>query len=168
MASVSSDAAGVDDDDLVGPGGAVDGVGDMCGFVERDDGDRDTRHGVMLSQGRLLHGLQVDDGTVEVQDVLQLHVPRLREIALGLEHEEARGRARLELALLRLEPPLGELARRSRALHALLVRLHLACGDTNLGDDLQFLIAKARLRLASFPTGCAPGWPRRCWCRSDS
>src|SRR5262245_31670563 len=38
-------AAGVNDDDFVGPGSAVDGVSDMCGFVERDDCDRDTRHG---------------------------------------------------------------------------------------------------------------------------
>src|SRR5262245_9053076 len=38
-------AARVNDDDLVGPGGAVDGGGDVCGFVQRDDGDRDTRHG---------------------------------------------------------------------------------------------------------------------------
>src|SRR4030095_15051924 len=38
-------AARVDDDDLVGPGGTVDGISDMSGFVERDDSDRDTRHG---------------------------------------------------------------------------------------------------------------------------
>jgi hypothetical protein len=34
----------VDDDDLVGPGGAVDGGGDVVRFVERDDGDREPRH----------------------------------------------------------------------------------------------------------------------------
>src|SRR5262245_56612816 len=37
-------------------------------------------------QGCLLYRFQIDDRAVEIQYVLQLHVPRLREIALGLEH----------------------------------------------------------------------------------
>jgi hypothetical protein len=38
----------------------------------------------------LLHRLEINRGAVEVQDVLQLHVARQREIALRLEHQEAR------------------------------------------------------------------------------
>src|SRR5262245_31670564 len=56
----------------------------------------------------LLHGFQIDDRAMEIQYVLQLHVPRLREIALRLEHEEAGRGPRLELSLLSLETPLGE------------------------------------------------------------
>src|SRR5581483_2775723 len=37
-------AAGVDDEDLVGPGGGIDRRADVFLFVERDDRDRDRRH----------------------------------------------------------------------------------------------------------------------------
>jgi hypothetical protein len=45
-------AAAIDDDDLVGPGGAVDGGSDVLGFVERDDRDGDSRHLRILHSGR--------------------------------------------------------------------------------------------------------------------
>ena len=43
-------ASRVHEDDLVGPGGAVDGVGDVFRLVEGDDGDRDLRHTGILRQ----------------------------------------------------------------------------------------------------------------------
>src|SRR5688572_2985136 len=112
---------------------------------------------VMLSQGRgpalqgrVLHGFQIDDRAVEIQDVLQLVIACLRQIALRLEHQEARGRSRFELALLGLEAALGQLARRPRAHDTLLIRLHLACGDAHLCGDLELLIPELRLCLALF------------------
>src|SRR5262245_21161728 len=41
-------AARIDDHDLVGPRGAVDGRGDVVGLVERDDRDGKRRHGAMV------------------------------------------------------------------------------------------------------------------------
>src|SRR4030095_15577186 len=99
-------------------------------------------------QGRFLDGLQIDDRAMEIQDVLQLHVAREREIALRLEYQKARRRAGLELSLLGLELALGQLTRRTRALHALLVRLDVARRGTNLRRNLQLLLAQTRRGLA--------------------
>ena len=176
----------------------------MCRFVERDDGDRDTRHGGHRNltrdatrygparfqaaayvgrdpdrrcapRGRrpaaerhFLHGLEVDDRLVVVEDRAQLVVARLREVALGLEDEEARGRAGLELALLGLEPPLGQLPRRACRLHALLVGLHLrAPARAPAWRPAAAGSAAARLRLAVFQRARAR-LASACWCRSDS
>src|SRR4029453_5768886 len=99
-------------------------------------------------QGRFLDGLQIDDRAMEIQDVLQLHVAREREIALRLEYQKARRRAGLELSLLGLELALGQLTRRTRALHALLVRLDVARRGTNLRRNLQLLLAQTGRGLA--------------------
>src|SRR5690349_3641121 len=68
----------------------------------------------------LLDGLEVDDRALEVEDGLQLVIPRLRQVPLGLEDEEVRGRAGGELALLRVQPALSELARGAGRIDALL------------------------------------------------
>src|SRR3712207_287287 len=65
---------------------------------------------------RLLDRLEIDGGPVVVEDRAQLVVARLRQVALRLEHEKARGGAGRELPLLRLQPTFGELARRARGL----------------------------------------------------
>ena len=44
----SISAAGVDDDNLVGPGRGLDGGGDVGRFVERDDRDREFGTGGIL------------------------------------------------------------------------------------------------------------------------
>ena len=58
-----------------------------------------------------------------------------------------------ELLLLGFEPPLGQLARRARRLHALLVGLHLARRLAHLRRDLQLAGLQLRLRLVVLQPG---------------
>ena len=102
----------------------------------------------MLPERRLLDRLEIDDRAVVVENRAEFVVLRLREIPLGLEDEEAGRLAGGELLLLRLEPPLLQLARRLRARHALLVRRQRTRGVADLRGDLQLLILELRLRRA--------------------
>ena len=93
----------------------------------------------------LLHAFVVDERLAVVEQGPQFGVLRVREIALRLDDEEVRGHAHFELALLGLESPLGQAARRMRRrLTALKIALDLQCGVGDLGGDLQ--LERAELR----------------------
>src|SRR5688572_25211772 len=100
--------------------------------------------GGILPERCLLHCFEVDDRALVVEDRPDLVVARLREVALCLEHEEAGGRAGGELALLRLEPPLGELARDGGRFDPALIRQHLPSRLAHLRHHLHLRVAKLR------------------------
>src|SRR6266542_1522706 len=85
-----------------------------------------------------LGGLECDDGELVGEARLELVVAGDDEVALGLDHEEARRHAHLEPLLLRIEPLLRELATELRRLDALTVLLEPQRGIAHLtdGDEL--------------------------------
>src|SRR5207247_10013295 len=99
------------------------------------------------AEADLLHGLEVDERFVVVGDRAHLRRPRRGEIALRLEDKERFADSRGELLFFGGEPLFGELARRARRLHALLVRFDLTRRAAHLRDDLHFDIPQLRLRL---------------------
>ena len=99
-----------------------------------------------------LHGLEIDDRLVVVENRPEFVVACLREIALRLKDQEARGRAGLDHPLLRLELAFRELPRCAGALHALLVGLYVARLLADLRRHLQLLVLETRLRLAVLET----------------
>src|SRR5689334_9175600 len=92
----------------------------------------------------LLHGIEVDDRLLQVEDGFQFVARRLRQVALGLEYLEVGGGAGGELALFGVEPGLGQLASGARRADALLVRHHLSGRLAHLRGDLQLLILQLR------------------------
>src|SRR5919106_1653211 len=86
----------------------------------------------ILPERRLLHRFEIDDRALVVEDRPHLVVARLREVALSLEYEEARRRTGGELALLRLESPLGQLPRDRGRFDAALVRQYLSARFAHL------------------------------------
>ena len=74
---------------------------------------------------RLLQPLEFDERLPIAQHRLQFVVLRAGEIALRLHHEVVCGHADFELALLRLEGPLRQLARCLSGLHPLDVASHV-------------------------------------------
>ena len=116
----------------------------------------------------LLQRLEVDERQVVRQHRAELVGLGLREVALRLDHEEARRHADLEALALGVEPLLGELARGAGRLDPLGVHLDLPRGVAHLLDRarlgaLQPLRPPARARAAR-----ARSSPRRCSGRSDT
>src|SRR5688500_17980608 len=101
----------------------------------------------ILPDRHLLRRFEGHDRLAVVEDRAQLVRARLREVALRLDHDRGRARARRHLALSGGEPPLGQIACRSARLHALLVGHHLPRALTDLGFPLELLVADLRLRL---------------------
>src|SRR6476620_279731 len=84
------------------------------------------RRRARLTRGaRLLQRLEIDQREIVGQYGGELVVLRLREIALRLDHQEARRHPDLEPLALGVEPLLGELVRRAGSLDALGVHLDL-------------------------------------------
>ena len=97
--------------------------------------------GVSCEASKSTVGLDVID------ERLQLVVARLVQVALRLEHEEARGHAGLELLLLGFEAPFGQDPRRAGGFDALGVGLHLTRELADLRGDLQLLALQLPPRL---------------------
>ena len=51
----------IHDDDFIGPGGAVDRVGDVAGLVEGDDGDQTLPHQNLMAEARRLRRAGISD-----------------------------------------------------------------------------------------------------------
>src|SRR5262249_49809458 len=95
----------------------------------------------------VLDRVEVHEGLVIVRDGLDLRGAREREVALGLEHEEAGRHTRGEFLFLGLELLLLQFARRAGGADALLVGLHLTGGGAHLCGHLHLEVLHLRLRL---------------------
>ena len=87
-----------------------------------------------------------------VEDRLQLGVARRREVALRLDDEEVRRQPGLELLLLGVEPPLGQIAGGPRRVDALAVGVQRAGDLAHLGGHGQLEAAQLQLDPALYDT----------------
>ena len=101
-----------------------------------------------------LQGLEIDERLQVVENRQELIVPRHREVALGLEDEEARRRRDVEPALLRLQPPFGELARDAG-------RFDLLQPGRHAPNDIAHLAGDAGLDLRGRASVCERSSPAR-------
>ena len=109
----------------------------------------DRRNAAATSGGRFLHALEVDLRAAVVEQRAQFRVLRIAQIALRLDHEEVRGQADVEPALLGLEALLGQLPRRRAPPRSASAVLDLQRGVGDFGGDLQLERAQLRGRLAA-------------------
>src|SRR5215831_7387526 len=104
---------------------------------------RRSRRGRLASRARLLQRLEVDERKIVGEDGVDLAGFGLREVALRLDHEEARRQPHLEALLFRVEPLLGELARRPRRRDALRIHVDLPARIAHLLNGASFAALQA-------------------------